>query len=102
MPTFGRPLQSAGTGCVARCRPVGTQIDDIAWATDATGLLLVTDFTANATYVVKASFVPGTVYVSSPIDSGVASFIGTLDISTGIITPALLGLPDPSNIIFVP
>jgi len=48
------------------------------------------------------AFVPGTTYTIAPSDSGVASFLGTVDLTTGIITPVLLGFTSPTGLLFVP
>ncbi len=82
--------------------PLGTQVDDTAPATAARGRLLVVDTSANAVYAVSATFTPGTMYSASPNDSGVAGFVGTVDMKTGIITPAIIGLGSPHGMAFVP
>lgn len=82
--------------------PVGTQVDDTVPATTAQGRLLVVDTSANAIYAVQASFTPGTMYSASPNDSGVASFVGTVDMKTGAVTPVVIGLGSPHGMVFAP
>ena len=82
--------------------PLGTQVDDTVPATTAQGRLLVVDTSANAVYAVSATFTPGTMYSASPNDSGVAGFVGTVAMKTGIITPAIIGLSSPHGMVFVP
>lgn len=81
---------------------VGTQIDDTVWAKKAGGRLFVVDATQNAIYVLRTTFKPGTVYTEAPNDSGVASFVGTVDLKTGTITPVAIGFVKPTGLLFVP
>jgi hypothetical protein len=83
--------------------PVGTQLDDTVWATSTHGSLLVSDGTTGQTYWVKSdNFVAGTIYTEMPDDSGVAGALGTVDPSTGIITPFAVGFGKPTGMLFVP
>ncbi len=81
---------------------VGTQIDDTVWAKRAEGRLFVVDATQNAIYVIRSEFKPGTVYTEAPNDSGVASFVGTVNLTTGTITPVAIGFVKPTGLLFVP
>ncbi|WCK54240.1 hypothetical protein PP175_23610 [Aneurinibacillus sp. Ricciae_BoGa-3] len=81
---------------------LGTQVDDVAWATSSRGNLYVTDGSDNKVYTITGNFTPGTVFVACPSDSGVAGFIGTLDLSTGTIHPFALGIKSPKGLHFVP
>lgn len=81
---------------------LGTQIDGIAWATSSTGTLYVTDGSNNMVYAIHGKFSPGTVFVSCPNDSGVAGFVGTLDLTSGTITPMAIGFNSPKGLLFVP
>ncbi|MDQ2858027.1 MAG: hypothetical protein M3R53_05160 [Candidatus Eremiobacteraeota bacterium] len=97
---IGHPGTAAQT---VRRLIVGTQLEDTIWASKKAGYLFVVDSKQNATYVVRAdAFVPGTTYTIAPSDSGVASFLGTVDLTTGIITPVLLGFTSPTGLLFVP
>lgn len=83
--------------------PLGTQVDDTVWATSATGTLLVVDGKQNAIWKVSSStFTPGTVYTEAPDDSGVVSFVGTINLSTGAIKPVVIGFVKPTGMAFVP
>ncbi|HEX4219565.1 MAG TPA: hypothetical protein VHZ02_14415 [Acidimicrobiales bacterium] len=82
--------------------PVGTQVNDVEWATASTGTLYVTDNKTNTVYAIDSSFPVGTVFVSAPSDSGVAGFVGTLDLNTGTITPIATGFGSPQGLLFVP
>ena len=82
--------------------PVGDQLDDTVWATSSQGRLLVVD-SAGATYWISAPhFVPGAVYTEGPSDSGVAGFVGVVDLSTGIVTPVIIGFSSPTGMLFLP
>ena len=83
--------------------PTGTQLDDTVWVTSSKGRLLITDGTTNQTYwLTTTHFGVGDVYTQTPDDSGVAGLVGTVDLSTGIITPIALGFAKPTGMIFVP
>jgi hypothetical protein len=82
---------------------VGTQLEDTVWIKSAVpGRLLVVDAKTNTIYSVKAKFTPGTIYTETPSDSGVASFVGTLDPATDIITPVIIGFGSATGLIFAP
>lgn len=96
-------MQHAGTQNQKVSRlGLGTQVDDSAWATTSEGTLLVVDATQNAIYAITADFTPGTIYTEAPNDSGVASFVGTINKSTGAITPVAIGFGSPTGLTFVP
>jgi hypothetical protein len=85
--------------------PVGTQVDDTIWIPTSTGHLLVVDSKNNITYRVGLSpdgFTPGSVYTVAPSDSGVAGFAGTVDLTTGTITPVMIGFGSPTGLGFIP
>ncbi len=82
--------------------PLGTQVDDTIWPSASQGRILVTDTKANAIYALRTTFVPGTAYAAAPNDSGVAGMVGTIDLSTGIITPVAIGLLSPHGEAFLP
>jgi hypothetical protein len=82
--------------------PIGTQVNDVEWATASTGTLYVTDNQANKVYAIDSTFPVGTVFVAAPSDSGVAGFVGTLDLATGTITPIATGFGSPQGLFFVP
>jgi hypothetical protein len=50
----------------------------------------------------KGGFTTGTVYTEAPGDSGVAGFVGTIDLKTGVITPVIIGLVSPTGLGFIP
>jgi hypothetical protein len=83
--------------------PVGTQLDDTAWATSSEGRLLVADGATGLTFWIRPThLVTGTIYTEAPSDSGVAGFVGVVDPSTGIIHPVAIGFVNPTGMLFVP
>lgn len=82
--------------------PLGTQVNDVAFATSVAGTLYVTDTVANKVIAITGHFTPGTAFVAAPHDSGVAGFVGTLDLASGTIRPFAINMQSPSGMIFVP
>jgi hypothetical protein len=62
------------------------QVDDVAFATSRQGRLLVVDQTSNTVNALSGPFTPGTVFVAVPANGSVAGYLGTLDLSTGVVT----------------
>jgi hypothetical protein len=82
---------------------VGTQLEDTVWIKPAArGRLLVVDGKTNTIYSVETNFTPGTIYTETPDDSGVSSFVGTLNPATGIVKPIIIGFSKATGLIFVP
>lgn len=81
---------------------VATQLDDTVWVTSAHGQLLVADGTTNTIYSVRTTFVPGTVYTETPDDSSIASMVGTLNLTTGVVSPQIIGFKKATGLLFVP
>jgi hypothetical protein len=81
--------------------PTATQLDDTVFATSQEGELLVTDGVANTIYAVRSTFVPGTLFTETPNDSSVPGIIGTVDLTTGFVTPKIIGFQKPTGLIFI-
>lgn len=74
------------------------ETDDTNFATSSQGFILFADKVLNATYALqKKVFAPGEAYTAA--DGG--PFVGTIDLSSGIITPVVTGLGDPGGLVFV-
>jgi hypothetical protein len=83
--------------------PVGNQLDDTVWVTSIHGRLLVADGTSGNTYWISLThFAPGVVYTQAPDDSGVVGFMGVVDLTTGFITPVVIGFAKATGMLFVP
>ena len=79
---------------------VGDQLDDTVWAPSSPGRLLVTDGTIGNTYWINAY--PGTVYTQAPDDSGTVGFVGVINMTTGFVTPVVIGFQKATGMLFVP
>lgn len=78
--------------------PMAVETDDTAFVTSSEGFLLFADKQLNTVYTLsKKSFVPGTAYTAA--DGG--PFVGTLDMTNGVITPIVTGLGNPGGMVFV-
>jgi hypothetical protein len=76
----------------------GVEVDDTAFVTSPEGFILFADKKLNAVYLLKKNaFVPGAAYTAA--DGG--PFVGTIDMTTGIITPIVTGLGNPGGLVFV-
>lgn len=74
------------------------ETDDTNFATSSQGFILFADKGLNAVYKLTTNaFAPGTAYTAA--DGG--PFVGTLDFSTGLITPIVTGLSNPGGLVFV-
>jgi hypothetical protein len=83
--------------------PVGNQLDDTVWITSSQGRLLVADGASGNTYwITETHFGPGIVYTQAPDDSGVVGFVGVVDLSTGFITPVVIGFFKATGMLYVP
>jgi hypothetical protein len=82
--------------------PVGTQVDDTIWPTSSSGCLLVTDNNSGVFSVCSDIWVPGTPVSASPNDATVISFVGTLSMSSGQLTPLITGIVNPHGMAFLP
>lgn len=78
--------------------PTPVETDDTNFATSTKGFILFADKGLNAVYKLERNaFVPGTAYTAA--DGG--PFVGTVDLSTGIITPIVTGLSNPGGLVYV-
>lgn len=76
--------------------PVET--DDTVFATSSQGLLLFADKGLNMVLALhKKAFAPGTAYTAA--DGG--PFVGTINMTSGVITPVVTGLVNPGGMAFV-
>jgi hypothetical protein len=83
---------------LAPAGPTPVETDDTAFVTSSEGFLLFADKALNTIYKIsKNAFAPGTAYMAA--DGG--PFVGTLDFTTGIITPIVTGLKSPGGMMFV-
>jgi hypothetical protein len=78
--------------------PMAVETDDTAFVTSSQGFLLFADKGLNAVYMLsKKAFAPGAAYTAA--DGG--PFVGTLDLTSGVVTPVVTGLTGPGGMVFV-
>ncbi len=77
---------------------MSVETDDTAFATSSEGFLLFADKDLNTVFALsKKGFAPGAAYTAA--DGG--PFVGTLDMTSGVITPVVTGLSNPGGMVFV-
>jgi hypothetical protein len=77
---------------------MSVEVDDTNFATSTEGFILFADKGLNTVFKLTANaFAPGTAYTAA--DGG--PFVGTLNLSTGLITPIVTGLSNPGGLVFV-
>jgi hypothetical protein len=93
---------------------ISNSVDDIAWATSASGSLYTTDSSADTVDVITGPFAPGTVYTAvtpcnansapstCPAPGYPANSLGTINLKTGAIANISVGGVTPKGLIFVP
>lgn len=77
---------------------IPVETDDTAFATSAQGYILFADKGLNEVFKLsRAAFSPGQAYTAA--DGG--PFVGTLDMTSGVVTPVVTGLRGPGGMEFV-
>jgi hypothetical protein len=77
---------------------IGVEVDDTAFVTSREGFILFADKQLNTVYALrKNAFAPGVAYTAA---DG-AQFVGTIDLTTGIISPIVSGLGNPGGMVYV-
>lgn len=80
---------------------VGTQVDDSVFVTSSKGCMLITDNASGVYSVCSSLWVSGTAYTAAPNDSTIIGFVGNLNLSSGVITPMIVGLGNPHGLAFL-
>jgi hypothetical protein len=106
---------SGASGQNVQVLKISNSVDDVAWATSATGTLYTTDSTANTVDAITGSFTPGTAYTAvTPCNANsapttcpgpgyAANSLGAINLQTGAISNvAVTGVVAPKGLIFVP
>jgi hypothetical protein len=77
---------------------VPVEVDDTAFVTSTEGFILFADKGLNKVFSLKKkAFAPGAAYTAA--DGG--PFVGTIDLTTGAVTPIVTGLSGPGGLVFV-
>jgi sugar lactone lactonase YvrE len=78
--------------------PMPVEVDDTAFVTSGEGFILFADKHLNTVFTLKKkAFAVGAAYTAA--DGG--PFVGTVDMTTGVITPVVTGLSGPGGLVFV-
>jgi len=78
--------------------PMSVETDDTAFITSTEGFILFADKGLNTVYKLsRNAFSPGTAFTAA--DGG--PFVGTVDFTTGVVTPIVTGLSGPGGMMFV-
>jgi hypothetical protein len=78
--------------------PLGVEVDDTFFTTSSQGFILFADKGLNKIFKLsKNGWAPGVAYTAA--DGG--QFVGTIDMTSGIITPIVTGLVAPGGLMFV-
>ena len=106
---------SGASGQNLQVLKISNPVDDIAWATSASGTLYTTDSGADTVDAITGSFTPGTAYTavtpcnanSAPTDCPApgypANSLGTINLKTGAVGKVtVIGPVAPKGLIFVP
>jgi hypothetical protein len=74
------------------------ETDDTAFVTSSEGFILFADKGLNTVFALnKKAFAPGSAYTAA--DGG--PFVGTVDLTTGIVAPVVTGIKNPGGMMFV-
>jgi hypothetical protein len=82
-------IHNAGTPSqTVKVLGVGTPVDDTVWPTSTNGCMIIAD--------------NGTPLTAAPNDSTIISFVGTVSLGSGQITPIIVGMNNPHGMAFIP
>lgn len=96
-------IHGLGTSSVTgRVLMVGAQVDDVVWPSSSNGCLLVADNASGVFSVCSDIWVTDSPVVDAANDGTTISFVGTLSLSSGQITPFLVGMNNPHGMAFIP
>jgi hypothetical protein len=106
---------SPASGTSLQVLKLSQSVDDVAWATSATGTLYTTDSSSNTVDAITGTFTPGTVFTAvtpcnansapstCPAPGYAANSLGTIDLTTGKVgAVATNGGVNAKGLIFVP
>jgi hypothetical protein len=96
---------------VLRVLNLSQSVDDTAWATVRSGVLVTTDSADNTVVVIAGWFTPGTVYTAvTPANANTAppspgpNYLGTISLASGTVTaaPTTGDVVQPKGLLFLP
>jgi hypothetical protein len=89
-------------GQTVKVLPVGTPVDDTVWPTSSNGCMIIADNASGVYSVCSNLWVSGTPLTAAPNDSTIISFVGTVNLGSGQITPLIVGMNNPHGMAFIP
>jgi hypothetical protein len=89
-------------GQTVKVLPVGTPVDDTVWPTSSKGCMIIADNAAGVFSACSNLWVTGTPLTAAPNDSTIISFVGTVSLGSGQITPIIVGINNPHGMAFIP
>jgi hypothetical protein len=90
-----------GPGQTVKALAVGTPVDDTVWPTSPKGCMIIADNASGVYSACSSIWVPGTPLTGAPNDSTIISFVGTLNLGNGLITPIIVGMNNPHGMAFI-
>jgi len=106
---------SDSTSQTLKVLKISQSVDDVAWATSATGTLYATDSSADTVDAITGPLKPGTAYTAvTPCNANSApttcpappawpvNSLGTINLTTGAVTTVYHGPMTPKGLVFVP
>jgi hypothetical protein len=96
-------IHNAGqAGQSVKVLPVGTPVDDTVWPTASKGCMIIADNASGVFSVCSDLWVTSTPLTAAPNDSTIISFVGTVSLGSGLITPIIVGMNNPHGMAFLP
>jgi hypothetical protein len=95
-------IHNPGTaGQTVKALAVGTPVDDTVWPTSTNGCMIIADNASGVYSACSTLWVPGTPLTAAPNDSTIISFVGTVSLGSGLITPIIIGMNNPHGMAFI-
>jgi hypothetical protein len=89
-------------GQTVKVLPVGTPLDDTVWPTASKGCMIIADNASGVFTVCSNLWVTSTPLTAAPNDSTIVSFVGTVSMGSGLVTPIIVGMNNPHGMAFLP
>jgi len=96
-------IHNAGlAGQSVKVLAVGTPVDDTVWPTASKGCMIIADNASGVFSVCSDLWVTSIPLTAAPNDSTIVSFVGTVSLGSGLITPIIVGMNNPHGMAFLP
>jgi hypothetical protein len=90
-----------GPGQTVKALAVGTPLDDTVWPTSSKGCMIIADNASGVYSACSSTWVTSTPLTAAPNDSTIISFVGTLSLGSGQVTPIIVGMNNPHGMAFI-